>query len=300
MGRIREGHFRYHWNETFQMRGAPIIGKSWTCRRDFIRHDHDFFELQICVSGSAWHDSADGTEKIGRGDIVFLRPGTWHAYRKPRNLSGYICCFHPLIVRRELSWSLSDPAFNRLLWNRAQSEEASSLPLHFRPGAQAFKVICKGASEIVRLGDIDTIRDRPWRLGHLIFLLAELGKSLPSPKDGDRRQDGVVHPSVLQALNLMESEFNEPWGTRSLSARLRINPDYLSRIFRKATGLTPMNYLTRCRSEKAAALLLSSDLPISDIALAVGLPDASHFARKFKAYFSMTAREYRERHQEAA
>ena len=62
-----------------------------------------------------------------------------------------------------------------------------------------------------------------------------------------------------------------------------------------ATGLPLMAYLGLLRVETAADLLLRTDEPVTSIARAVGWPDQSHFARRFKAYFGLSATTYRNR-----
>ena len=61
------------------------------------------------------------------------------------------------------------------------------------------------------------------------------------------------------------------------------------------TGLPPMAYLSRLRVETAAAMLLHTDLSITQIAEAVGWPDANYFARRFRAHYGLNASTYRAR-----
>ena len=59
------------------------------------------------------------------------------------------------------------------------------------------------------------------------------------------------------------------------------------------TGLPPLSYLAALRAERAAELLMRSDLSIEHIALEVGWGSSSYFARRFKEHFGLSAREYR-------
>ena len=56
-----------------------------------------------------------------------------------------------------------------------------------------------------------------------------------------------------------------------------------------------MAYVARCRAERAAALLIQSDEPIADIAVAVGWTDPVYFARRFHQHYGLAPREYRKR-----
>jgi Helix-turn-helix domain len=79
------------------------------------------------------------------------------------------------------------------------------------------------------------------------------------------------------------------------AAELHLAPGYLVRLFNAATGLPPMAYLGQLRAEHAAVLLLHSDEPVTSIGRAVGWPDQSGFARRFKAHYGLSATTYRKR-----
>ena len=62
-------------------------------------------------------------------------------------------------------------------------------------------------------------------------------------------------------------------------------------------GMSPNDYLRKCRMERAAELLCSSELAVSDVCVQVGMPDAQYFSRVFKAHFGISPSIYREQQQ---
>lgn len=66
-----------------------------------------------------------------------------------------------------------------------------------------------------------------------------------------------------------------------IATALRVSPDYVSRIFRKETGMTPWQYLNRYRVLQAQRLLLTTDLSVTEIAAATGFNEAAYFVRIF-------------------
>ncbi len=54
-----------------------------------------------------------------------------------------------------------------------------------------------------------------------------------------------------------------------------------------------MTWLARRRAEKAAVLLLTTNLPVAEIGRSVGWRDPNYFARRFRAAFGTTASAYR-------
>lgn len=80
----------------------------------------------------------------------------------------------------------------------------------------------------------------------------------------------------------MEAHFDEAITREQLAAIADVNQEHFSRIFRKYKGVSPTEYLTAIRMEKAKELLLHSGLSIMKVARLVGYGDPYHFSRRFK------------------
>jgi AraC family transcriptional regulator len=65
------------------------------------------------------------------------------------------------------------------------------------------------------------------------------------------------------------------------------------RVFRRATGTTPRQYLIQARFRRAAAQLATSREPITSVALDCGFGDLSTFNRRFRAVFGVSPRRFR-------
>lgn len=66
------------------------------------------------------------------------------------------------------------------------------------------------------------------------------------------------------------------------------------RKVRELMGMSPNDYLRKCRMERAAELLQTTDQNIGEICGMVGIPDAQYFSRVFKSYFGVPPSSYRE------
>ena len=78
-----------------------------------------------------------------------------------------------------------------------------------------------------------------------------------------------------------------------LSSIAGLSPFHFARAFKKSVGVTPHDYVIQRRVERARELLVGSDMPLSEIALAAGFADQSHCARRFREYIGMCPRDYR-------
>ena len=65
------------------------------------------------------------------------------------------------------------------------------------------------------------------------------------------------------------------------------------KLFKKATGVTCVDYINGVRLSQAANHLLVTSSSIIDVALGVGYNNVSYFNRQFKAVYNVTPKEYR-------
>ena len=73
-----------------------------------------------------------------------------------------------------------------------------------------------------------------------------------------------------------------------------ISEDHLIRVFKKEMNCTPLRYVNMKKIEKAQLLLLTTDMPIRDVAMELSLDNISYFNRVFKHHIGKTPSEYRE------
>jgi AraC-like DNA-binding protein len=79
-----------------------------------------------------------------------------------------------------------------------------------------------------------------------------------------------------------------------IAAQFGIGRTNFYRKVRELMGMSPNDYLRKCRMERAAEMLCNTDLTVADVCSQVGVPDAQYFSRVFKAYFGTTPSAYRE------
>jgi len=83
--------------------------------------------------------------------------------------------------------------------------------------------------------------------------------------------------------------------TRELMAeKAGLSPTHLHTLFKKMTGTAPMDYVRRLRLQRAQALLVETDLTVSQIAERVGIGDPFYFSRQFKRLCGVSPTQYRQ------
>ena len=81
-----------------------------------------------------------------------------------------------------------------------------------------------------------------------------------------------------------------------LSVVTGLNESYLSRLFKKETGLTVTDYILRKKIETAENMLKFSEYSPSQIAFMLGFPSQSYFTAAFKKISGTTPKKYRDGH----
>jgi AraC family transcriptional regulator len=98
---------------------------------------------------------------------------------------------------------------------------------------------------------------------------------------------------LLLARELLHDRFAQSMSLDEISMEVGIHPVHLTRAFRRQYGCTPGDYLRKLRVEFACGRLVTSDTPLSEVALAAGFSDQSHFTKAFRRRMLMTPGEFR-------
>jgi AraC-like DNA-binding protein len=98
---------------------------------------------------------------------------------------------------------------------------------------------------------------------------------------------------LRRAIDYMEAHLTEPLTLGSIAASVGLTRMHFAAQFRLAIGFTPYAYLRRRRVERAQKLLLESNLPVTQIALACGFSTQSHFSSAFKRMVGYSPRWWR-------
>lgn len=91
----------------------------------------------------------------------------------------------------------------------------------------------------------------------------------------------------------MKQHMHETITREALAELAGMTPEHYSRLFRKCTGQSPIDYLTGLRMERAKHLMRDSGHPIVAIARQVGFSDPYYFSRRFRQVFGQAPSDYR-------
>ncbi len=283
---------RVHRRDVTTSPGPLVAGERMDAAPGARPHSHDFAELVVVTTGSTTHVCAAGRRRLARGSVVALRPGDWHGYDDNHDLCMYNIYVGGEIFERELSWIRADPRLGPVLWpadHHLDGGRGADRTSYLEPPAlrrveewlpQLAGRPSRSASDHVR------------RVGMLLCVLSELATALGGTVE---RVEPARHPAVAAATRLLGEHVADRWSLEELAGCVHLSVSYLVRLFAAQVGMSPMTYLGRLRAERAAGLLLETDLPVAEIGRLVGWHDPNYASRRFRQFFADSPAGYRAR-----
>ena len=99
--------------------------------------------------------------------------------------------------------------------------------------------------------------------------------------------------AITQLTEYLDAHYCEEISRTELAQIVFLNPDYVSRLFRKETGKSISEYIVFRRMERAKSLLETRDIPINEVATAIGYDSFAYFSKLFKQATNYTPSDYR-------
>lgn len=109
----------------------------------------------------------------------------------------------------------------------------------------------------------------------------------PAAPARDRRR-------AVEAALWIDAHAHEAIDLERVAGAAALSPYHFLRLFSRALGVTPHQYLVRSRLRHAARLLADEERPITDVALEVGFGDLSNFVRTFHRAAGVSPRRFRQ------
>jgi len=91
----------------------------------------------------------------------------------------------------------------------------------------------------------------------------------------------------------VRAHLSESISIETLAELVELSPFHFSRVFKQATGMTPLQFVTRERMLQAQQLIRETSRTLIEIALEVGYTSPSHFAKVFRRTVSMPPTQFR-------
>ena len=250
-------------------------------------HTHaDFAELSFITDGRARHVVDGDSYQIESGDVFVIHESVAHGYEETDKLRLYNIMFDPkLLPDSDISESSGFKALFAPEKNvRSFSSHMRLAPRDFELAAHLFRRIYREYSE-KRVGWKTAVQ------GDFLRLTVTLSRLY----DFDRVKDDHGMEKIAGAAAFIEQNYAENISVTRLAEMSNYSLRQFIRLFKKAFGCIPTEYIANLRMQKARELLRGKTVSITDIALYCGYGDSNYFSRIFRKYNGITPSEYRAR-----
>jgi AraC family transcriptional regulator len=255
----------YHGTTEFDQvdRGLRLSVTSYTDNAVIPEHEHANAYICIGMAGGFVERSGKIERKVRAHDLIYHPPGHTHSDRFFGS-GGW-----RLNIEMDANWLVG------------LSKAPGNMPVYAADPA------------IRRLGRAVL---REWRndggaaLSSVNELLLELLAKLRGP--AERRYRRPPH-WLLMLRDYLRTTYAENHRLDTLAHMAGVHPVHIAREFKRQFGCTVHDYLYRCRTEAACALLAGTELPLAEIALRLGFHSQSHFTRMFGVATGTTPGAYR-------
>ncbi len=238
------------------------------------RHCNVEYELFIVLNGSISIDVEDHTYELEVGDTLLIAPTKFHC-----------------------SIATSDDLVNMIIPFMMHYSTASKD--FFRQVTPCKKLHMNNFAMNVCNSLMDELREKPifWQeavQAKCSLIMLELLRLLSDTTSKEDTQDVLGPEQRFAAIDCFFAEFSGKYGTEQILAdRLHISRRQLNRILIAHYGMNFRQKLLHSRMDRAAWLLRTTDLPVSEISEAVGYVSQTSFYKAFKGLHKITPQLYR-------
>lgn len=240
----------------------------------FAPHTHEGYAIGVIEKGAERFKYRKAIHVAPQGSIVVINPAEMHTGEAAIQQGWSYRMLYPEIAL------LQRAAVDAM-------EKSSGVPFFPEPVIYDPALACLLSQMHAALATSSSVLEREsllvWALAHLIRRHAET-PPLVLASHAER-------VSVLKVRAYLEEHATENVSLEHLAALVHLSPFYLLRVFRDTVGLPPHSYLTQIRVARARHLI-STSMPLAEIAAAVGFTDQSHLNRHFKALIGVTPGQY--------
>lgn len=235
-------------------------------------HRHDFYECFLVLEGNGQQHTPFGSEDLQPHVLYFVRPEHSHAIDGHNNLVFLNIAFEKSTF--EATFDLAN--FKHKHWLRGTAIQVESLN---QQQVNEFKQL---ASNVANQRERS---DAAW-------LLLSISRLLNSRHTYSDKQPDMPDWMAKGLSKAIDSEVLTE-GLPLLNQLMGRSREHVARSFQNHLGMTPTEWLTKERIQRACLLLSTTRLPLIEIALDCGFESSSYFHKCFRQYMHTTPRRYR-------
>ena len=291
-----------------QMRGHGFLVKHhWHKEVEILYFPGGNFRMEINMEAFDIHSEC----------FYFINPGELHSVQTTSReaVQEYAVVFHPELlcspfydtVQTQLIQPMQNgqmhfprciaadhpvfPQLRTIFLNIVEAFSRCSFPEPLAVSNEHFQLTSLRASGTVSVALADQLTIKASLLQFFAILAGQQLFSQTEKPDNHRVE------TIKTAITYIRDHYQEKIYIRDLASLIGLNEQYFCRFFKKAIGLSPVEYLNEYRIRQAMSLLRDSTLPVTEVCLDCGYNNMGNFLREFRRYTGTTPLQYRKHEQ---
>jgi len=248
-------------------------------------HWHDEVEIIYVKKGNITIYIQEDIFPAGPGDLFFVNTGELHFMESDDMGVEYYTLLFPLEF---LSFQIEDALETEVF--RPLRQKKLLFP-SLLEDEQAKKQVRKMIQEMIAVNDE---KETGYQLRTRISLLEVIEYMM--------REEAFLQPSFVnttdmqrELITFIQKHYTEKITLGMLAKEFHLSEKYVSWYFKEHFSISFMQYVLHLRMSRAKDLLVSTDSPITEVALSCGYPSVNFFIRSFKEGEGITPLQYRKR-----
>lgn len=251
----------YKLETPFDVDGVFVIENKFD---SYMLHRHDFYEFEYIIEGEGVCEINGKSFLFRKGDVSFVTPLDLHSYRGEQTFKTVTVHFHLETISPELA-SLS--GMEACVINCTEEMKRLFLLLQSEFSEKEHKRL--SLKNIIEL---------------IVIMFLRINKC-------ERTSD--TPREMLDIIGYINQNFTKPIDLSGISKMCNYSTAYLSRQFKKYTGMGFSEYLVDVRVSHAKNILMNNDISITQLAYECGFGCVRSFNRAFFAKYGCSPKEYK-------
>jgi len=254
------------------------------------RYVYDY-ELEFFVYSKGGMVIDDKEYSISKGDVVFRRPGQYTQGIMP--YSCYMICIdllgntgkdpqtYDFIKEQDFQINYRNPLLDGI--------PSVFKPSNYHKYQELFDLVLK---EYINKREFSGILLK----STILKIIYEICSDVKNPFINNENKNLSHYMAVKRVKEYIDTNLKQRITLENLASVANLSPTYFHRIFTETLGITPTEYITNARMDKAKELLVKTNLPVYEIAIECGYDNIPYFSYVFKSRTGVAPGEFRKRH----
>lgn len=230
-------------------------------------HAHQFYEINIIISGNGRHYIGDTFIDTEEGDIFVIPPNISHGYYSERRLDIYhILIKNDFFIRYAEELSEID-GFNLMFDIEPQIRQMSGKRYNIKYELHKISSIKEELKQLMRAEEREEhVYLNALTLAFICRLCKRIKGAVSVSQDND----------IISIMDYIKNNIDSKITLKGLAEMLHVSVSTLNRKFKAVMGKSPMEYVLECRISEAERLIEENEMKRTDIAHSCGFYDSAH------------------------